>query len=173
MIDETCCLLQPLVRRTWAPTGQTPIQYSWDRRGRLSAISAMPLAPTLRRFGLSFHFYPPNIRFGEVMGFIRMLRRHLRRKFILVVDRYSAHRKAIRLLQKRHRRWLETAWLPSYAPDLNVVALGWNHTKYSDLANFLPEDLHELRHAVIRSRLETRKKSNLIRSSFAHAGLEI
>ena len=42
-------MLQPVVRRTWAPQGQTPIQYSWDRHDRLAAIAAITLAP-LRRW---------------------------------------------------------------------------------------------------------------------------
>lgn len=54
-------MLQPVVRRTWAPTGQTPIQYSWDRRDRLSAISAITVSPVRRRFGIYFHIYSQNI----------------------------------------------------------------------------------------------------------------
>ncbi|MBI4758435.1 MAG: IS630 family transposase, partial [Chloroflexi bacterium] len=34
-------MLQPVVRRTWAPQGKTPIQYSWDRHDRLSVLAAI------------------------------------------------------------------------------------------------------------------------------------
>ena len=37
-------MLQPVVRRTWAPRGQTPILRQWDRRDRLSTISAITVA---------------------------------------------------------------------------------------------------------------------------------
>jgi len=60
------------------------------------------------------------------------------------LDRYSAHRKAVRLLQD----WFEVEWLPAYAPDLNPVEMVWNHSKYSDLANFIPEDVDDLHQAV-------------------------
>ena len=62
------------------------------------------------------------------MVFLYLLRRHLRRKFILVMDRYSSHRKAVRLLQKAGVDWFEVEWLPSYAPELNPVEMLWNHT---------------------------------------------
>ena len=93
-------MLQPLVRRTWAPRGQTPIQYSWDRHDRLSVISAITVSPLQQRFGLCFRIHDHNITFQEVMAFLTMLHRRQRRKFIVVLDRLNAHRKAVRLLQE-------------------------------------------------------------------------
>ena len=55
-------MLQPVVRRTWAPRGQTPILRQWDRRDRLSTISALTVAPRRRRIGLYRALYPHNIR---------------------------------------------------------------------------------------------------------------
>lgn len=162
-----------MVRRTWAPQGQTPLQDSWDRHDRLSVIAAITLAPRRRRLGLYFQVHQHNIRFEEVMAFLRLLHRHLRRKFILVLDRYSAHRKAVRLWQEAGADWFEVEWLPSYAPDLNPVEMLWNHTKYADLANFIPDDVHHLRHNVHASLTHTRYKSHLIRSFFKHARLQL
>lgn len=166
-------MLQPVVRRTWAPRGQTPIQYSWDRHDRLSVISAITLAPLRRRLGLYFQIHDHNIRFTEVMAFLALLHRHLRRKFILVLDRYNAHRKAVRLLQAKHPDWFEVEWLPAYAPDLNPVEMVWNYTKYADLANFIPEDLHHLHQAITTSLGSTRVQSKLLRSFFRRPGLEL
>lgn len=173
LIDESGFMLQPLVRRTWAPKGQTPIQSSWDRRERLSAISALTVAPRRRRLGLYFHVHLHNICFDDVMTFLTGLHRHLQRRFILVLDRYSAHRKAVRLLQARHPDWFEVEWLPAYAPELNPVEMIWNHTKYADLANFIAEDVHGLHQAVVTSIESTRMKAPLIRSFFQYAGLEL
>jgi transposase len=173
-MDETGFMLQPVVRRTWAPRGQTPIQYSWDRHDRLSAISALTLAPLRRRCGLYFQLHDDNIRFKAVMAFVRLVHRRLRRKFILVLDRANPHRKAIRLLSEAGVDWLEVEWLPPYAPDLNPVEMVWNHTKYADLANFLPHDVHDLHRAVTSSIGATRSAgAKLIRSFFAHAGLAL
>jgi len=45
-------MLQPTVRRTWAPRGQTPILKSYDRHDRLTAVSAVTVSPQRRRLGL-------------------------------------------------------------------------------------------------------------------------
>ncbi|GEM_PF-6364727 len=52
------------------------------------------------------------------MAFLQALHRHLRRKFILILDRYSAHRK------EAHPDWVEVVWLPTYAPELNPCGDG-------------------------------------------------
>jgi transposase len=173
LIDESGFMLQPVVRRTWAPKGETPIQYSWDRRDRLSVISAITLSPVRQRLGLYFDIHNRNVTFVEVMAFLTMIHRRLRRKFILVLDRLSAHRKAVRLLQAAHPDWFEVVWLPAYAPDLNPVEMVWNRTKYTDLANFIPEDVHDLHQAVSTSLDNTRPQEDLIRSFFQHARLKL
>ena len=166
-------MLQPVVRRTWAPKGETPIQYSWDRHDRLSTIAAITLSPQRRRLRLYFQIHDRNITSQEVMHFLRLIHRHLRRKLIVVMDRYSVHRKAVRLLQEAGVDWFEVAWLPSYAPELNPVEMVWNHTKYADLANFLPEDLHDLQQAVATSLEHTCDEGHLLRSFFQYAGLDL
>jgi len=166
-------MLQPVVRRTWAPKGQTPVHYSWDRHDRLSIIGAITLSPLRCRLGLYFQIHHHNVRFAEVITFITALRQHLQRKFILILDRYSAHRKAVRLLQAKFPDWFEVEWLPAYAPDLNPVEMIWNHTKYADLANFIPEDLYNLQQAVTTSLTNTRSKGHLLRSFFRYAKLEL
>ena len=107
------------------------------------------------------------------MAFLYLLHRHLRRKFILVLDRYSAHRKAVRLLQAASVDWFEVEWLPGYAPDLNPVEMLWNHTKYADLANFIPDDVDHLLQNVNASITHTRQHRRLIHSFFKYAGLEL
>lgn len=166
-------MLQPVVRRTWAPQGQTPIQYSWDRHDRLSVISGITLSPVRRRLGLYFQIHGDNINFEKVMVFITLLHRHLQRKFILVLDRYSAHRKAVRLMQAKHPDWFEAEWLPAYAPELNPVEMLWNHTKYADLANFIPEDVNDLHQAVAVSISDIRTQTHLLHSFLQYAKLEL
>ena len=161
-------MLQPLCRRTWAPRGQTPVQYSWDRHDRLSAIAALSLAPWATRIGLYFQLFDHNVSSEDVVRFVRSLRRHLRRRIILVWDRWSVHRKAARLLRQGKCDWLQLEWLPGYAPELDPVEWIWNHTKYSDLANFVPDDLEHLQEAVIAS-LETQQHDWYLKYSFFQA----
>ena len=109
-------MLQPLVRRTWAPEGQTPVMYSWDRRDRLSVIAALSLAAKRRRIGLYFAVHEKNVTAEEVEVFLRQVQRSLGRKLIVVMDRWAVHRKAAKNLFGDERFWVE--WLPPYAPDL-------------------------------------------------------
>ena len=63
-------MLQPVRRRTWAPSGQTPIQRAWDRHDRLSAISVITLSPNQRRPNLFFQVLPRNIDADDTIWFL-------------------------------------------------------------------------------------------------------
>jgi len=166
-------MLQPVVRRTWAPKGQTPIHYSWDRHDRLSAISALTVSPETRRLGLYFDFHDGNITNVEVFDFLCKIRRVLGRDLLVVLDRLNAHRTAVRRLQERAENDFRFEWLPPYAPDLNPVEQVWNHTKYADLANFIPENLDHLWiHATVSLEV-TRRKQALLQSFFQFCELPL
>jgi transposase len=161
-------MLQPVCRRTWAPRGQTPILRQWDRRDRLSAISALTVAARHRRFGLYWALYRHNIRSAEVLRFLQALRRHLPHGFTLIWDRHRPHRATcVATWLGKHRR-IVVEWLPAYAPDLNPVEPVWSHTKYADLANFAPDDLAALEGAVVGSLTATRGQRSLL-AAFVHA----
>jgi transposase len=171
ILDETGLMLQPLVRRTWAPRGETPVMYSWDRHDRLSVIAGLSLAPRRRRIGLYFGMHDQNITADEVIAFLLSVRRQLRRDLIVVMDRWAVHRKAARDLADDRR--FEFEWLPPYAPDLNPVEHVWNHTKYGDLANYIPDDLLDLEVEAEGSLEDARCRPELLRSFFHGAELEL
>jgi transposase len=166
-------MLQPLVRRTWAPMGKTPILRSWVRRGRLSVISALSISPVRRICGLYFRIHEENIRTENVCAFLVHVRRHLRRDLIVVCDRLNAHRSAMCQLKKRFRTAFDVEWLPAYAPQLNPVEGVWSHTKYGSLSNFIPQDMDELRRNVIKAFGHIRSRSKLYSSFFRHAKLSL
>lgn len=166
-------MLQPTVRRTWAPRGRTPIHYSWDRRDRLSAISAITVSPQRRRLGLYFGLSDQNINTDRAESFVAELLVHLPKGILLVWDRWMVHGSAARRLLERFPRRIRIEWLPPYAPDLNPDEQVWNRTKYSDLANYIPEDVDHLADAVEESLGRTRSQQTLLRSFFKHAGLSL
>jgi len=45
-------MLEPTIRKTWAPRGQTPILKCYDRRDRLTVVSALSISPQRRRLWL-------------------------------------------------------------------------------------------------------------------------
>lgn len=164
-------MLQPLVRRTWAPRGLTPVMYSWDRHDRLSVVAALTLACRRRRISLYFAVHEHNITAEEVEAFVRAVQRHLGRRLIVVWDRWSVHRKAAKALEEDERFRVE--WLPPYAPDLNPVEAVWDHSKYGDLANYVPDDLADLQNEMTESIAQTRRRPKLLRSFFHSAELEL
>lgn len=152
-------------RRTWAPTGETPLQRAWDRYDRLSVISAVTLSPGRRRISTPLQIHTDNIRTAEAVAFIRTLRKSLRGPLFIVWDRWSVHRAAAKQVMASRLRNIEFEWLPAYAPELNPVEARWSHTKYSDLANFVPDDTPELKRAVRKS-LKNQATNHRIKSSF-------
>ena len=164
-------MLAPLVRRTWHPRGWRPVMYCWDRHDRLSVIAALSVSARRRRIGLYFATHEKNITAQEAEEFLRQVQRSLGRKLIVVMDRWAVHHKVARMLAGDERFWIE--WLPPYAPDLNPVEHVWNHTKYGDLANYIPDDLLDLELELDWSINQTRKRPELLRSFFHAAELEL
>lgn len=142
--------MAPLVRRTLAPRGETPVlKHKLTHRGRgrdkVSLIAALTLSPQIQRLGLycsslvNDHF--DNV---AVAWFVRQLLRHLRGPVIIVWDRGPMHRgPAIRQLLADHPR-LQVEELPAYAPELNPVECLWSYLKWDRLGNFAPKDCQEL-----------------------------
>ncbi|MBX6311772.1 MAG: transposase [Isosphaeraceae bacterium] len=90
---ESGFILNPLVRHTWAPKGQTPVLVGFDRHyDKVSTIAALSLAPR-RRIGLYWRTDPKSyIDAPVVVAFLRDLLRHLRGKVIVVWDGGSNHK---------------------------------------------------------------------------------
>jgi transposase len=173
LIDEAGFMLQPTVRRTRAPAGQTPVSRAWDRHDRWSVLSALTVSPARRRLGLLFDVWPGNVDAAAVLAMLRALRERHPGGFVLVLDRWSVHRKAVRQFLARGDGRVEVEWLPAYAPELNPVEQVWQRAKYTDLANFVPEQAEQLRRAVEESLVSTRGRQDVLRSFFAYAKLKL
>jgi transposase len=136
-------------------------------------MGALSMAPWALRLGCYFRFYDHNIMAEEVVGFLRMLHRQLRRPLIVVLDRWGVHRKALRLLQVQRAPWLQQIeWLRAYAPELNPVEQLWNHTKWGDLANFIPDNAQHLRQVAQQSLRQQQSNPRRLYSCFQAAKLE-
>jgi len=153
--------------------GQTPIHYSWDRRDRLSAVSAVTVSPKRRRLGLYFDVLDHNVHADDFELFIERVLRKLHRPIIVVMDRYSVHRGAARRLRARFPTRIDIEWLPPYAPDLNPDEQVWRHNKHVDLANFIPDDVETLGRAMVSSLRSIGGRQPLLRSFFEHAKLSL
>jgi len=166
-------MLQPTVRRTWAPQGHTPIQHRWDRHDRLSVTGALTVSPVRQRVGLYFSLVASNITGDEVFAFVQHLRGHRKRPLLLIWDRFSGHKKAARLLRDLYGTRIHVEFLPASAPELNVVAQCWGHTKYSEMANCIPRDVDDLAQEVAHALLAKHRRPDLLRAFFQHAQLRL
>ena len=145
--DESCFQLTPTVRRTLAPRGQTPILPCWDRRDKISAISAITLSPQRHLPGLYFWLLPDKKNFHgeEVVAFLKQLRQQLRR-LTVIWDRNQIHSRSrvVRAYLAEHPEVVVEDF-PGYAPELNPDEMVWGWAKYGQLANYAAEDLPTLR----------------------------
>ena len=164
-------MLQPLVRRSWAPKGERPVMYCWDRHDRLSVIAGLTLSSRRRRIGLYFAIHEHNVKTPQVEAFIRRVQRQVGKPLIVVMDRLAAHRSAARKLERDERFSIE--WLPGYAPDLNPVEGLWSKTKYGDLANYVPEDVLDLEIEAALALEDTQGQRKMLRSFFQGAKLMV
>jgi len=165
-------MLQPCVRKTWAPKGKTPIHKSWARHDRLSVIGALRVSPKRRATEFHFTVQDRNVKTPDFEAFmVALLLRYGR--VLAVLDRWSVHRAAVKRLHKRFPQRFKVEWLPPYAPDLNPVEQVWAHTKHRELGNFIPDDLDHLRLRLSEKLEAKRFRQGLHRNFFNHAELPL
>ncbi len=166
-------MLQPLVRRTWAPRGQTPVMPAWDRHDRLTAITALTLSPQRRRCELYFELLDHNARYDDFVWFLVQLWKEVGRPLIVVWDRLGAHRKAERILHELGCKWVDFEYLPAYCPELNPVEHVWSTTKWGRLCNWAPGDVAALEKEVSADLRSQASEQSLLRQHFRWAGLDL
>lgn len=149
-LDESGFMLTPVVRRTLAPRGQTPVLPCWDRRDRISAISCITLSPQRYLPSLYFQLLPDdtNVTAAHTVAFLRELKQSLPR-LTVIWDRHGIHSKA-RLVKAflAANPSVVAEDFPGYVPELNPDEGVWGWTKYGRLANFAPADTDDLRQHV-------------------------
>lgn len=174
--DESGFQLNPSVRRTLAPRGETPVLEAWDRRDRISAISCVTLSPLLAHPGLYFRLLPVNrnAHAEEVVEFLEELRRQLRGPLTVVWDRHGIHSKS-RLVKAYLAKHPEVVAedLPAYAPTVNPDEWVWAWTKYGRLSNLAAQDADELWGRVIDELTDLKFRPDLLNSFIQNAELPL
>ena len=175
-LDESGFRMTPVVRRTYAPRGKTPIVEAFFRKGKISAIGAVTVSPVRKRCGLSFQLLPDNTNAHgeETVAFLAQLRRRLQGPMTVLWDQSKIHRRsgAVKKYLAKHPE-IVTREFPGYAPDANPDegVRGW--TKYHRLPNFAPEDLEELRARLHTELSSLSKRGDLLASFIRHAKIPL
>lgn len=174
-IDECGFMLAPLLRRTWARRGHTPVIKIAEPHGRISTIGALTISPKTSRFGFFFYSLPDNANFrGEsLVDFVDTVRRRLRGPLIVIWDQIPIHRSYPIERYLSHHQDVVVEPFPPYCPELNPVDFVWGHIKYGRLANYCPMSLNELRNTVTAELHRVRTKPELLRSFFNATGLSL
>jgi hypothetical protein len=127
-LDESGFQLDPTVRRTCAPRGQTPIQEVWHRKGRISAISAVTVSPVLRRPNLYFRLLPDNTNaHGEdTVAFLAQLKGEIRGSLTILWDQSRIHERSgvVKAYLARHPE-IVTEDFPGYAPETSPLKVSF------------------------------------------------
>lgn len=173
--DESGVSQQPVVRRTWAPRGQTPIlRHTGGHWKRLSVAGAL----AFRWDGCAVRFFFQTLAGTytdtRLVTFLRALKRHFRRQRVLLIwDGLGAHKsQRMKAYLARQRTWLTVERLPAYAPELNPIEQVWGNVKTRELANVCAPELGGLRRPLHRGLGRVRRDPELAAGFLCHAGLE-
>jgi transposase len=158
--------LLPLLVRTYAPVGQTPILKVLLTRDHLSAIGG--ITPEGRLF---MQTQERAYRAERVVAFLRVLLRKIKGKLLVIWDGSPIHRAKVikEFLAQGAAKRLHLERLPGYAPDLNPQEGVWNLLKRRELKNLCCQSLSQLRQELVRAKERLRHRRDILQSCFAHA----
>ena len=164
-------MLTPVVRRTYAPRGQTPVQPCWDRRDRISAISAITLAPD-QQLDVCFTLLADNenAHGRDTVRFLEQLQAQCPGPLTVIWDRSNIHERCaeVRDYLALHTE-IVTEKFPAYAPELNPQELVWSYTKYGRMSNFTPKNTNDLRVRLHSELSKLRNRPDLLASFVRHS----
>jgi transposase len=163
--------MAPLVRRTWAPAGETPkIKHKTRSHKKISAVGAIAVRHTGRRPRMMFRLLEGQNANSQIfVQFLTQLLQNIDGHIIVIWDRLVAHRSKVvnRWLEKNIR--IETEFFPPYAPELNPVEYLWSYLKMNGLANLAATDLDQLYRESKNSLCDIRRKKDILKSFIDHS----
>ncbi len=160
--DEAGVSLTPVLGKTWAPKGKTPIVRVTGHRGGLIVTSAMSTAGRLL-----FRFEKERITADLHIEFLEQVReQHKNRKVIIVEDQAPPHiaRKVGEYVEK-HKKSFAIYYLPPYSPELNPDEDVWQNLK-GKLKTHQAQSVKELKEKVNGHMKSIQKRPELVRSFF-------
>lgn len=167
-LDECGVSLIPVMGRTWAPKGETPVIKVTGHKGGLCVTSAV--SPVGR---MVFRIEKEKITGTVHTEFLeQMIKNHPRRKIIVVEDNAPAHIAAItKKFVEKNKKKFALYFLPSYAPKLNPDEKTWRQLKQHKLRAHQAQTKEELRRLVFAKMKSIQKSPAVIKSFFYEAGV--
>ncbi len=168
--DQSGFYLLPMVVRTYAPVGETPILQEHLTRDHLSAMSGITLEGKLYMSEQERAF-----KGEDVVRFLKHLMRQIEGKVLVIWDGSPIHRgQAVKdFLSSGAAARLQLEQLPGYAPDLNPDEGIWKHLKCVELKNLCCQSLSELRKELRKAKERLRHKRHVILGCIRQPGFEV
>ena len=150
-----------------APLGQTPVLRRVSQRRALSTAIGVTLSGRIYE-----RHFAPAICGEDMVLTLRHVQRHVPGPLIMIWDRLNAQRAAVVNEYLGVHPEIEGHWLPPYAPALTPEE-GCHGNVKQHLRNTLPSGVSDLRAGVDRGLARLRRRPDLIRGCFRHAGLNV
>jgi transposase len=169
-VDESGFYLLPMVLRSYAPRGLTPILNEHLSRDHLAAIGA--ITPNGQLF-LKTH--EQAISSQEVIAFLAFLQRAIPGRLLILWDGSPTHRSKLMkaYLSQGAAQRVRLEPFPGYAPELNPTEWVWSYLKVAELANTACDSLPVLDQHVQNAKRRLQRKPSLIKSFIQHVGYQI
>ena len=173
-VDEAGFMLEPVVRRTFAPCGKTPIHRIADPHGRISVIGAIAVSPDRKSVGFTYEMLEDNANYKgqSVARFLRALRANLSGPLTLIWDKIPIHRGESVQELIEEAGWVSEPF-PLHAPELNPVDRVWGYVKYNRIPNFAPPELGVLRTTLTAEFDRVGSMPDLLKSLIHSTGLPL
>lgn len=161
--DEAGISLAPVLGKTWAKRGKTPVVKLTGKRGGIVVSAA--ISPRGR---MIFRIEKGRVTSDTFIDFLEKVRKHHpRRKVIVVVDRAPQHvALKVREYAEVNKRTFAIYYLPPYAPELNPDEKVWRYLKDKKLKSHTAMSKEELMAKAISCLLSIQRRPSLIRSFF-------
>jgi transposase len=168
--DQSGFYLLPMVVRTYAPIGKTPILKENLTRDHLSAMSGITLEGKLYMIEQDRAF-----KGEDVVRFLKHLMHQIPGKVLVIWDGSPIHRsRAVKdFLKSGASLRLKLEQLPGYAPDLNPDEGVWKHLKCVELKNLCCQSLAQLRVELRKAKERLRHKKHVILGCIREPGFEL
>jgi transposase len=165
-VDGSGISERPTRVRTWAPKGQTPViqfHFNWSHVWVIAGLS---------RTSCLLRLHKGSIKKQEIVEFLKALKSHLKQPLLVIWDGLKAHRsRLVRDYVDSLAGYIQIAFLPPYAPNLNPVQYLWAGLKRHALTNYCPNDLSAL-YTTARNKLKSaQKRPSIIAACWMQATL--
>jgi len=166
-VDEAGVSQDPVMGKTWALRGHTPVikcNFNWKK---ITAIGGIDLQGEICFKVIEGSVYAP-----DVIDYLQQLVKHLDGFIVVLWDGLSAHRAScVKEFEEIFKEKIAIFRLPAYSPDFNPMEWFWAYVKWDRMRGFCPMSLFELKSKLENIVNGMRRKPDLIQAFFGLCSL--